>query len=220
MKQTAHLVDFALVGKSRWRSYEVTKRAMDILAALLLLALIWPILLLVALAIKIDSAGPIFFVRERVGQRLTTFRLYKFRTMHSDSEQRYPELFSFASSSMAPHNIYLQYRDDPRVTRVGRVLRTFSLDELPNILNVLKGNMSLVGPRPEAIEMLKYYQSYEKFLVKPGITGLAQTNGRGNLNFADTVSYDVDYVRRRSLITDLKILLRTPGAVLWHRGAF
>jgi lipopolysaccharide/colanic/teichoic acid biosynthesis glycosyltransferase len=160
--------------------------------------------------------------RRRNDLRGRPFVFYKFRTMRSDARERFPELYEFEVSQEGLSRLYLQMPDDPRVSRWGRFLRRTSLDELPNFVNVLKGDMALVGPRPEMVEMAKYYDGAQrlKFRVKPGITGRAQVSGRGLLNFPDTVAQDLAYIRERSVATDLKLLLRTVVAMVNGSGAF
>ena len=150
------------------------------------------------------------------------FLFYKFRTMRQDARKDFPQLYAREVSKDVLSRVYLQVPDDPRVTRIGRFLRRTSLDELPNFYNVLKGDMGLVGPRPEMVEMATYYHGEQrlKFTVMPGITGKAQVSGRGLLNFQDTVSLDVEYVRERSLANDIRLLVRTVVVILKGTGAF
>ena len=214
------------------------------LFALGVLILASPFTLLIAIAIRIDSPGGAIFTHQRLarfpqrwraGDGLTekpetgeqdrdapTFTLYKFRTYYADSDQLLPERARFEFDPKQIENVQLQLKDDPRATRVGRLLRSASLDELPNFLNVLKGDMRLIGPRPEVPEMLQYYSDEEKikFHVKPGITGLAQVNGRGKLNFEQTVKYDMEYVRNRSWLQNLRILFKTFKVVVRGDGAY
>lgn len=151
------------------------------------------------------------------------FGFVKFRTMHADSAQRFPHLYRYRYGDRE-HFLADRFKrdDDPRITRAGRWLRRSTLDELPNFWCVLTGDMALVGPRPELPGLLVNYQPHEmlKFAVRPGITGLAQINGRGNLNFRDTIAWDLEYVRTRSVALDLRILLRTVVLVLTRHGAF
>ena len=150
------------------------------------------------------------------------FTMAKLRTMYSDARTRYPELYSYRFAAEDFHRQMPTLRHDPRVTRIGRVLRRLSVDELPNLWSVLAGDMRLVGPRPEAPEVLRYYSVEEmyKFAVKPGITGLAQINGRGLLNWGETLAFDLEYVRTRTVMLDLKILAITLKQVLFRHGAF
>lgn len=150
------------------------------------------------------------------------FRFIKFRTMYSDARTRFPDLYAYRYEQEEFHQRRFKEEEDPRVTRLGRWLRRLTLDELPNLWCVVCGSMRLVGPRPEISEVLKYYWPEEmyKFAVKPGITGLAQINGRGNLNWGETIGWDMEYVRTRSIALDLKIIALTLWYVLVRRGAF
>jgi exopolysaccharide biosynthesis polyprenyl glycosylphosphotransferase len=199
-------VDFAL------------KRTFDIVGATLLLAVLSPLLLLITLAVRLSSRGPILFhsIRRGIGQR--PFPCLKFRTMHTDAEERQADLEEMNEASGALFKI----RDDPRLTRVGRMLRRFSLDELPQLVNVLRGEMSLVGPRPlpeRDYEMLEDWHR-KRYLVLPGITGLWQVSGRSELDFDDLVHLDFIYLESWSLALDLTILLKTLPAVFLRRGAY
>ncbi|HEV7586407.1 MAG TPA: sugar transferase [Solirubrobacteraceae bacterium] len=199
-------VDFAL------------KRTFDIVGATLLLAVLSPLLLTIMLAVRLSSRGPAFFrsTRRGIGQR--PFACLKFRTMHTNAEESQADLEELNEASGALFKI----RDDPRLTRVGRILRRFSLDELPQLVNVLRGEMSLVGPRPlpeRDYEMLADWHR-KRYLVLPGITGLWQVSGRSELDFDDLVHLDFIYLERWSLALDLTILLKTIPAVLTRRGAY
>jgi exopolysaccharide biosynthesis polyprenyl glycosylphosphotransferase len=199
-------VDFAL------------KRSFDVIGATLLLVLLSPLLLAIVLAVRLSSRGPVVFhsTRRGIGQR--PFRCLKFRTMHTDAEQRQADLEELNEASGALFKI----RQDPRLTPVGRLLRRFSLDELPQLVNVLRGEMSLVGPRPlpeRDYEMLEDWHR-KRYLVLPGITGLWQVSGRAELDFDDLVHLDFLYLERWSLALDLTILLKTIPAVLSQRGAY
>ena len=199
-------VDFAL------------KRAFDLVGATLLLVLLSPLLLAIVLAVRASSRGPIMFrsTRRGIGQR--PFQCLKFRTMHSDAEELQAELDALNEATGALFKI----RQDPRLTRVGRVLRRFSLDELPQLVNVLRGEMSLVGPRPlpqRDYERLEDWHR-KRYLVLPGITGLWQVSGRSELDFDDLVHLDFIYLEHWSLALDLTILLKTIPAVLSRRGAY
>jgi lipopolysaccharide/colanic/teichoic acid biosynthesis glycosyltransferase len=150
------------------------------------------------------------------------FTFVKFRTMYVDARQRFPELYRYRYTEEEIRTMKFKLDPDPRLTRVGRVLRKTSLDELPNLWNVLTGGIALVGPRPEIPEMTPYYTEQQrlKFRVRPGVTGLAQIHGRGRLTFQETVGWDVEYVRRRSLGADVSILWQTAIAVMRRDGAF
>ncbi len=192
------------------------KRMMDLLGAALGLLLFAPFMFLIALAIKLDSPGPVFFVQERVGLHGRRFRMYKFRSMVADAERRLAEV-AHLNEMTGP--VFKTARD-PRVTRVGRVLRRLSLDELPQLFNVLKGEMSLVGPRPPLPREVAKYGPRERrrLSVKPGITCLWQVSGRNKIPFERWVELDLEYVERWSLWLDLKILARTVPAVLGLTG--
>jgi exopolysaccharide biosynthesis polyprenyl glycosylphosphotransferase len=194
------------------------KRAFDIVGSTLLLALLSPLLLAITLAVRLTSRGPILFnsMRRGIGQR--PFACLKFRTMHTDAEQRQADLEELNEASGALFKI----RNDPRLTPVGQILRRFSLDELPQLINVLRGEMSLVGPRPlpeRDYEMLADWHR-KRYLVLPGITGLWQVSGRSELDFDELVHLDFIYLEHWSLALDLTILLKTIPAVITRRGAY
>jgi lipopolysaccharide/colanic/teichoic acid biosynthesis glycosyltransferase len=198
----------------------------------------------IAIRIKLDSPGPAIFRHRRIGLFGMPFTLYKFRTMYADAKDRFPELYAYTYSQEELYslpikvlvgrkqdpkngdggvvNLDAQWLEDPRVTRTGRWLRRTSLDELPNFINVLKGDMHLVGPRPDIAENIRYYSPdhLRKLHVKPGITGLAQIRGRGKLSFTQTNEFDVEYVDMRSLALDLKILWNTIAVWVKGDGAF
>ncbi len=194
------------------------KRTFDVVGSTVLLLMLSPLLVTITLAVRLTSRGPIFFrsVRRGIGQR--PFACLKFRTMHSNAEERQEDLEELNEASGALFKI----RDDPRLTPVGRLLRRFSLDELPQLVNVLRGEMSLVGPRPlpeRDYAMLEDWHR-KRYLVLPGITGLWQVSGRSELDFDDLVHLDFLYLERWSLALDLTILLKTIPAVISRRGAY
>jgi len=199
-----------------WRTE--AKRFFDFVAATFLLLLTGPALLLVAIIIKLESKGPIFFVQERVGLNKRRFRMLKFRTMQRDAEARMSEIEHLNEKSGPIFKI----RHDPRVTSVGRWLRRTSIDELPQLVNVLLGDMSIVGPRPlslrDATRMELAWQK-RRFSVKPGLTCLWQVSGRSNLSFDQWMQLDLEYIDRWSLGLDASILLRTIPAIVLARGA-
>jgi len=197
-------------------------RIVDVAIALCVLFATLPLLLVIAAVIRLDSPGPALFFQHRLGRGARPFRFVKFRTMHVDARQRFPELYAYQYDEGEIQSIRFKVSNDPRVTRFGRWLRVTSIDELPNCWNVLTGDMSLVGPRPEIPEMLTYYHGDDqrKFAVRPGITGLAQTRGRGDLTFRETVRLDCVYVRDRSVALNIKVLWRTVRMVLAGHGAF
>jgi exopolysaccharide biosynthesis polyprenyl glycosylphosphotransferase len=199
-----------------WRTE--AKRLFDLIAATLLLLILAPFLVLVAIAIKLDSKGPVFFIQERFGFNKRRFRMMKFRTMQLDAETRLKEIEHLNEKSGPIFKI----RKDPRITRVGRWLRTTSVDELPQLVNVLLGDMSIVGPRPlsvrDAVRMEEAWQK-RRFSVKPGLTCLWQVSGRSNLSFEQWMELDLEYIDRWSLGLDASIMLRTIPAILLARGA-
>jgi len=195
-----------------------TKRAIDVVAALLLLLVLSPVLALIALIIKIDSRGPVIFRQTRCGKDGKLFTFYKFRGMVADAEARQAE-FDHLNEAQGP---IFKMKHDPRVTRVGRVLRRTSLDELPQLWNVLRGEMSLVGPRPPLPSEVAKYEPWHhsRLAVKPGLTGLWQVSGRSLLGFDQMVRLDIAYIARWSLLLDLRILLKTVLTVLFMDGAY
>src|SRR5919202_2522303 len=194
------------------------KRSFDIVGALVILALLSPLLVACALAVKLTSRGPIFYRSMRPGIGGIPFACLKFRTMYRDADQRQADLESLNEASGA----LFKMRRDPRMTPVGRVLRRYSIDELPQLINVLLGQMSLVGPRPLPQRDYDRLEDWHKkrYLVLPGITGLWQVSGRADLDFDDLVRLDFLYLERWSVFLDLSILLKTVPAVLSRRGAF
>lgn len=213
------------------------KRVVDVVAAVLLLLLLSPLLLLIALAIRLDSAGPALYMQERVGARrktengrifweTTTFRLYKFRSMFYNADptihQAYVKAFVTGQAKVtAADNPIFKLEGDPRITRVGKLLRRTSLDELPQLVNVLIGEMSLVGPRPVPTYEVAEYEKWHhaRLLAQPGITGLWQVKGRGRVTFDEMVRMDIEYVHNQSIWLDLKLLWLTIPSVLSGRGA-
>lgn len=187
-------------------------------AAVLLLALL-PVLVVVAVAIRRDSPGPVIFRQRRIGRDSTEFTMYKFRTMTSDAEQRVADL---AEHNESVGSVLFKIRRDPRITRVGAVLRRYSIDELPQLLNVVRGDMALVGPRPALPDEVARYDldPRRRLAVRPGLTGLWQVSGRSDLSWEDSVRLDLHYVDNWSLALDLRIVCRTARAVLGHSGAY
>ncbi len=193
------------------------KRGVDITGALCGLAISIPLVAIAALAIKLDSPGPIFFWQVRVGENGRTFRIAKLRTMVADAEQRLPALVDLNGLEEPAFKL----PQDPRVTRVGRILRRTSLDEAPQFYNVLRGEMSLVGPRPEEERVVQLYQDHHRrrLAVKPGLTGPMQVRGRGDLGFAERLQLELDYIEHYSLWRDFAILARTLPAIIHGNGA-
>jgi exopolysaccharide biosynthesis polyprenyl glycosylphosphotransferase len=194
------------------------KRSMDVVISAVALMLLAPLYLLVALAIKIDDGGPVFFRQRRVGQNGTTFLMHKFRTMAVDAEARLAALRERSEGN----GVLFKMHDDPRVTRVGRFLRKYSIDELPQFWDVLRGRMSVVGPRPPLPSEVATYERHvhRRFLIKPGVTGLWQVSGRSNLSWDESVRLDLRYVENWSVTGDLVLIARTVRAVLRAGGAY
>jgi exopolysaccharide biosynthesis polyprenyl glycosylphosphotransferase len=194
------------------------KRSFDLVGSLLITVLISPLLLACALAVKLTSRGPIVYRSKRPGIGGAPFACFKFRTMYRDADVRQKALEEHNEATGALFKI----RDDPRVTPVGRMLRRFSIDELPQLFNVIRGEMSLVGPRPLPQRDYERLEDWHKkrYLVLPGITGLWQVSGRSDLDFDDLVRLDFLYLERWSVFLDLSILVKTVPAVLSRRGAF
>jgi lipopolysaccharide/colanic/teichoic acid biosynthesis glycosyltransferase len=197
------------------------KRLLDLAAAMLLALVFLPAFLLIAVAISLESPGPVFFRQERLGKAGKRFRLLKFRTMFADAEavlKRNPDLYV----RYVENNFKLREGEDPRITNLGRILRKSSLDELPQLFNVLRGDMSLVGPRPVVpAEIGAYGEGADLLLsIRPGLTGPWQVNGRSRVGYPIRVQMELEYVRDPSLGRDIEILLKTVRAVLRSDGAF
>jgi lipopolysaccharide/colanic/teichoic acid biosynthesis glycosyltransferase len=236
---------------ARWSVEAVIYRGFEMAVALIGLVVCLPIVLIAAILIRYDSPGPALFFHRRVARSIKLrgrdlvdrtdlhpppggydpdtwyyvpdyFTLVKLRTMHCDARTRFPEFYAYKFAPEEFHDQYPTHRHDPRVTRMGRFLRKLSVDEIPNLWSVLVGDIRLVGPRPEAPEVLQYYSPEEmyKFVCQPGITGLAQINGRGFLNWGETLAWDLQYVRTRGVALDLKIIFITLSQVITRRGAF
>lgn len=246
----------------REQAEEALRRLLDVFVSGVALALLSPLFIVLAIVVKLDSAGPVLFRQVRVGRDRRSkqdgerkldrreenlfgrpFILYKFRTMYADAQQRFPDLYRYDYTpeelTTLPIKVLVSNKEDtapswlaargrpvlprdPRITPLGRWLRRTSLDELPNLFNVLKGDMHLVGPRPDIAANIRYYSARERetMRLKPGITGLAQIRGRGLLTFKETNAYDLEYLETRSLVTDLRILVMTIPALLKREGAF
>ncbi len=227
-----------------YRIFEFVFSAIGLLSVL-------PIMVIVGIIIKLDTPGPALFFQDRCSRSKkvkgvdiqgderyqicdsgfspdkeywvpTTFRFVKFRTMYVDARERFPELYDYNYTKEEIETIAFKSKNDPRASKVGEWFRKSTLDELPNFWNVLKGDLRLVGPRPEVYEMIHNYrpEQMQKFTVKPGMTGLPQIRGRGRLSFQDTVSYDLEYVNSKSAWLDIKIIVMTVWRVIMRHGAF
>jgi lipopolysaccharide/colanic/teichoic acid biosynthesis glycosyltransferase len=216
-----------LAGRAEWMTTDglglMVKRALDLVGALAGLSLLGPLMLVVALLIRLDSSGPVLFRQWRRGYRGKPFRMLKFRTMVVDAERRLGDLEPCNESA---GGVLFKMHHDPRVTRLGRFLRSSSLDELPQLINVLKGEMSLVGPRPlpfrdgDRLRAGDPHGSARRLRVKPGLTGPWQVGGRSDLDYQGMVRLDLDYVLNWSLGGDLRIIAQTLVVVLRRRGAY
>jgi exopolysaccharide biosynthesis polyprenyl glycosylphosphotransferase len=216
-----HIADLPLLDYNTWDISRMTlalKRCFDIVFASFFFVLALPLFVLVALATLLDSGRPVFFRQVRAGERGRPFQMLKFRTMVKNAEAMLPELVAFEELD-AP---MFKLKVDPRVTRVGRFLRRTSIDELPQLINVLRGEMSVVGPRPEQLDLVERYGPEHEFRleVKPGITGPMQVYGRGELTFEERLAVEREYVENLSLARDLRIVLMTLPAVFGRRGAY
>ena len=197
-----------------------TKRAMDIMVASAALLCFWPLMLLVALLIKLDDGGPVVFSHKRVGRNRTMFPCLKFRTMATNSAELLRQHLAENPAAQEEWRETQKLKSDPRITVVGRVLRKTSLDELPQLFNVLRGDMSIVGPRPVVTDEIKKYGSDAAFylMARPGLTGPWQVSGRNDVSYEARVNFDRNYVENWSLLTDISIIVRTVPAVLLAKG--
>ncbi len=211
---------FAPVFSVAARAY---KRVIDIAVAGVALLVAAPILVLAAAAIKLDDSGPVLFRQQRVGRDGRQFRIYKLRTMRlaNDEGQHAAYVAAMIRGDAERHSGMFKLVDDPRVTRIGRILRKYSIDELPQLWNVIRGDMSIVGPRPSLPRETAMFDArmWQRLRVKPGLTGLAQVSGRQELDWAQQVEYDISYWRQWRASLDLKIIYKTPAAVFRQRGA-
>jgi len=201
------------------KAYTILKRGMDIIGAITGLVFLSWLFLIVAVLIKLeDPKGSVFFKQIRVGKNGKKFYMYKFRSMVSDAEEKLKDLLRYNEIEGAMFKI----KEDPRVTRIGKFIRKTSIDELPQLWNVLKGEMSLVGPRPPLPREVANYTKYDmqRLLVIPGCTGLWQVSGRNNIGFKEMVELDLQYINNRSIILDFNILLKTIKIIFSSRGAY
>jgi lipopolysaccharide/colanic/teichoic acid biosynthesis glycosyltransferase len=216
-------VEASRAGRSLSRTEAVAIRCIDLVVAILVLVLLSPLLLAIAIAIRATSHGPALFRQQRLGKGMSSFSLYKFRTMCPNASEaphrEYVQALISSDQGSQNGNLY-KLTVDSRITKVGRFLRSWSFDELPQLLNVLRGEMSLVGPRPViGYEVELYPRAYlRRFAVKPGLTGLWQVSGRNQRTYHEMVQFDIEYVERYSLWLDLKILGKTIPVVLGRRG--
>jgi exopolysaccharide biosynthesis polyprenyl glycosylphosphotransferase len=195
------------------------KRVFDAVASFLVLLVLAPLFVLIALLIKLEDGGPVFFTQTRVGRWGCHFKMFKFRSMYVDAEERLKELLAH---NQHHEGVTFKMKNDPRITRIGKWLRRLSFDELPQVINVFLGNMSLVGPRPPVPREVAMYSAAERrrLMATPGITCLWQIGGRAEIDFSGQVELDVQYIESQTLWGDFKILLKTVPAVLSGRGAY
>ena len=189
------------------RFYDVFKRGMDIVCSLLGLLVLSPLFLIVAIAIKLESKGPVFFSQQRIGINGTTFNMYKFRSMVINAEELKKQLMDKNEMS----GPMFKMKDDPRVTKVGKFIRRTSIDELPQLINVLKGEMSLVGPRPSLPDEVMKFEDWmmKRLYVKPGLTCYWQVSGRNDIEFEEWMKLDIKYVKERNTLLDIKLIIKT-----------
>ncbi|WP_310329469.1 sugar transferase [Priestia megaterium] len=200
-------------------SYYIGKRIIDISGALIGIILLSWLFLIIAIAIKVeDPKGPVFFLQKRIGKNEKEFHMFKFRSMVSDAEERLKDLLEKNETG----SIMFKMKHDPRITKIGRFIRKTSLDELPQLWNVLKGEMSLVGPRPPIEREVEQYSAYDKqrLLVTPGCTGLWQVSGRSSIGFEEMVELDLQYIQKRTIGYDINIILKTVGVLFGSKDAY
>lgn len=193
---------------------------MDIVVSMTALIILSPVMIAIALIIKMDDRGPVFFAQPRVGHNQQTFVMWKFRTMKTNAEELLKELER--AEGEAGNDVMFKMKDDPRVTRCGKILRRLSLDELPQLFNILVGNMTMIGPRPPLHREVDTFNSTElrKLEVKPGLTGLWQVMGRSNLSWEESIALDIHYVDNYNAAMDIKIFFKTFKVVLAREGAY
>ncbi|GGZ99827.1 multidrug MFS transporter [Arenicella chitinivorans] len=207
------------VWKLKFKSHMLMKRSLDVLVAGLALCLLSPLLLLVGVAIKLESKGPVFFKQQRVGVNGTGFTMFKFRSMVVDAEARRTAI---EHANEMQNGVLFKMKRDPRITRVGALIRKASIDELPQLINVIKGDMSLVGPRPPLASEVAQYSRTDRvrLMVLPGITCIWQVCGRSDIPFEQQVELDLQYIESQSIWVDIMLLIKTIPAVLTARGAY
>jgi lipopolysaccharide/colanic/teichoic acid biosynthesis glycosyltransferase len=219
--QLSHIAEMPVIEYGTWETPASTmafKRAIDVVVSAVGLVLLAPLMAVIALLVRLDSRGPALFKQVRAGRHGEPFKIIKFRTMCHDAEKRISEVVSVDDLEEPMYKL----RRDPRVTRVGRVLRQTSLDEVPQLFNVLRGDMSLVGPRPEELWLVERYSEPERFrlAMRPGLTGPMQVHGRGELTFQERMAVEREYVENYSLKKDARIVLRTATAIFRANGAY
>ena len=197
--------------------YEFFKRILDVICSVVALIVLSPVFLVTALAVRSDG-GPAFYKQTRVGKNNTHFEMYKFRSMCKNAENLQDDLMKYNEMDGPVFKI----KGDPRITKVGKFIRKYSIDELPQLLNIVKGDMSIVGPRPPLVREVEQYNSYQmqRLLVTPGLTCFWQADGRSDLSFDDWMDMDMKYIKRRNIFLDIKLIVKTVFAVIFKRGAY
>ncbi len=205
------------LSRARAVTTDAVRRGLDVIGSALLLLILLPLFLVIVAAIKITTSGPAFYVQDRVGRNGSPFPFIKFRTMIPGADRMRSEILGTPDEEMPE-----RYREDPRITPMGRVLRRWSLDELPQLINVLRGDMSIVGPRPMIFDELPLLKPWEhdRHLCRPGLTGLWQVSGRKETTWEERIELDLEYVRHQSLSQDARIICRTFGVVVRGDGAY
>ena len=198
--------------------YKGIKRAFDVVASSFALIVLSPVFALTALAILLEDGGPVFFTQQRAGKDMKPFKIYKFRSMYKNAESQFQRMQ--AQNEQTGHAFKI--KDDPRITHVGKFIRKYSIDELPQLLNIIKGDMSIVGPRPILLNQMEECNAYEKqrLIVKPGLTCYWQVGGRANIKWAEWVELDLKYIKDMSIATDIKLILKTIPVVFKSDGAY
>ena len=213
-----------LIKNRNLKFYKLFKTLLDFLFSIFFLMASLPFFIIISILIKLSSRGPIFFLQERIGENNITFKCIKFRTMHPEAKDILENLLINDEKLKMEFEQTHKIKNDPRITTIGKLLRKTSLDELPQFINVLRNEMSIVGPRPIVkAEKKKYGKNFKKLLsIKPGITGLWQVSGRNNLTYKKRVSLDLNYVKNYNLLMDIRILIRTFGVILFplDKGAY
>lgn len=216
VKKTIHVDEDKL---NHQYAYRFIKRLFDIIASAIALVLLSPLLLIIAICVKVDDPkGSVFYMHERVGKDGRIFKMIKFRSMVSNAD----ELLAKLQSQNDVNGAMFKLKNDPRITRVGRIIRKYSLDELPQLLNVIAGQMSIVGPRPPLVSEVAQYTQYDKqrLMVTPGATGMWQVGGRNDVDFDEMVRLDLTYITHRSIWLDLKIMFETVKIMIKPNGAY
>lgn len=215
--QEVEVLEQVIVKRESKRVYEFSKRFIDVVGALCGLILLSPVLLVVCIAIRVDSKGKVVYSQDRVGKDGNNFRMYKFRSMVENAEKLKKELMDQNEMS----GPMFKMKDDPRITKIGKFIRKTSIDELPQLWNILKGDMSLVGPRPSLPREVKEFEPWmlERLNVKPGLTCFWQVSGRNNIDFEDWMKLDIKYVRDRNLFLDIKLIFQTVLVLFGDKNA-